>query len=191
MTDKSSKSKHSIVEAALSEFGEYGFAGARTDRIAKRAGVNKQLIYYYFGSKQRLFESVAGEAAARVRVAAEPVMPGASASERLRVQLRQLFEGLEADLSLTIVLIKGLEDDSQQHAQAWGRDALDQIAATVSEGQGLGFFRDDVDPQLAARQVLALLLGYFDYSPVMQRDGEDPAHWLAATTDLLLTSLQW
>ena len=47
-----------ILEAATSEFAAFGIAGARVDRIAKNASANKNLIYVYFGSKERLFTSV-------------------------------------------------------------------------------------------------------------------------------------
>ena len=43
-----------ILDAAAAEFAEHGFAGSRVDRIAKRAGCNKQLLYHYFGSKEGL-----------------------------------------------------------------------------------------------------------------------------------------
>ena len=51
MSDHRRKSKEFIAKAAQAEFAEHGFSGARTDRIARLAGVNKQLIYYYYGSK--------------------------------------------------------------------------------------------------------------------------------------------
>lgn len=48
-----------ILRAAFREFAKRGFAGTRVETIARRARVNKQLLYYYFGSKQRLYEQVA------------------------------------------------------------------------------------------------------------------------------------
>lgn len=45
----------SILAAARSEFAAKGLTGARVNVIAARAGVNKQLIYYYFGSKDDLY----------------------------------------------------------------------------------------------------------------------------------------
>jgi len=54
-----------IFDAAAKEFAEHGIAGARIDRIARRAGANKQLIYAYFGSKQDLFDRVVTENVAR------------------------------------------------------------------------------------------------------------------------------
>jgi AcrR family transcriptional regulator len=47
-----------LLAAATDEFAEHGVAGARVDRIAAAAGVNKQLIYAYFGSKDALFNTV-------------------------------------------------------------------------------------------------------------------------------------
>ena len=47
-----------LLEAAAREFSEHGFAGARVDRIAEEAGVNKERIYSYFGSKDGLFAAV-------------------------------------------------------------------------------------------------------------------------------------
>jgi AcrR family transcriptional regulator len=50
------ESKERILLVAEQEFAERGFDGARVDTIAKKAGVNKALIYYYFNSKQKLLE---------------------------------------------------------------------------------------------------------------------------------------
>lgn len=47
-----------LLESASDEFATHGFAGARIDRIADGAGVNKERIYTYFGNKAGLFEAV-------------------------------------------------------------------------------------------------------------------------------------
>ena len=52
------RSQKDILDAALAEFAEHGLGGARMDRIAERAGVNKRLIYYYFENKESLFLAV-------------------------------------------------------------------------------------------------------------------------------------
>jgi len=54
-----------ILEAAIEEFVGFGLAGARVDRIAERAGVNKQLLYRYFGSKEALFDAAVRAMAGR------------------------------------------------------------------------------------------------------------------------------
>lgn len=56
------RTRRLLLEAATAEFSEHGLAGGRVDRIAEAAGVNKQRIYKYFGSKSELFDAVvAGE----------------------------------------------------------------------------------------------------------------------------------
>src|SRR5881227_3691724 len=47
-----------ILDAALGEFAAKGLAGARTDAIARTAGVNKALLYYYFTDKDALYGAV-------------------------------------------------------------------------------------------------------------------------------------
>lgn len=57
-TRDSEATRQRLVEAARREFGEFGIAGARVDRIAANAEANKAQIYHYFGSKDALFEAV-------------------------------------------------------------------------------------------------------------------------------------
>jgi AcrR family transcriptional regulator len=52
------RSQLAILASARDEFAQRGLAGARMDSIAERAGLNKRLIYYYFGSKDDLFLAV-------------------------------------------------------------------------------------------------------------------------------------
>src|SRR5882672_7625690 len=47
-----------ILAAAALEFAERGFGGARVDRIARRAKVNKAMLYYHFKSKQGLYRTL-------------------------------------------------------------------------------------------------------------------------------------
>jgi AcrR family transcriptional regulator len=46
-----------ILRAAIQEFASKGFAGARVDAIAKRARINKRMLYHYFGDKRGLFRA--------------------------------------------------------------------------------------------------------------------------------------
>jgi len=52
------RTRRSIVTAARAEFAARGYAGARMEQIAQRAGVKKELIYHYFRGKEQLFEEV-------------------------------------------------------------------------------------------------------------------------------------
>jgi AcrR family transcriptional regulator len=51
-------SKARLLEAATQEFASYGIAGARVDRIANSARVNKSQLYAYYGNKERLFDII-------------------------------------------------------------------------------------------------------------------------------------
>jgi AcrR family transcriptional regulator len=53
-----SRSRERILSAALKEFAAKGFAGARVDVIARRANINKRMLYHYFGDKEELFKAV-------------------------------------------------------------------------------------------------------------------------------------
>jgi TetR/AcrR family transcriptional regulator len=61
MTKKDINSKQKILLAAEDEFAEQGFAGARTQEIARKAGVNKALIHYYYKDKSSLYQAVMDE----------------------------------------------------------------------------------------------------------------------------------
>jgi TetR/AcrR family transcriptional regulator, upper aerobic nicotinate degradation pathway regulator len=50
-----------ILEAAAREFSDHGYAGARVDRITKRARTVDRMLYYYFGSKDGLYRAVLEE----------------------------------------------------------------------------------------------------------------------------------
>ncbi|HXT42065.1 MAG TPA: TetR family transcriptional regulator [Candidatus Angelobacter sp.] len=52
------RTRERILAAALKEFSDNGFAGARVDVIARRAAINKRMIYHYFGNKEELFRAV-------------------------------------------------------------------------------------------------------------------------------------
>jgi AcrR family transcriptional regulator len=52
------RTRDRILAAALAEFSAHGFAGARVARIARRARINKRMLYHYFGNKEDLFREI-------------------------------------------------------------------------------------------------------------------------------------
>jgi TetR/AcrR family transcriptional regulator len=80
-SERSAETRARILEAALSEFAAHGLAGARTERIAEAAGVNKALLYYYFEGKEKLYLAALEAIAERMRdstmaVFLRPASPG-------------------------------------------------------------------------------------------------------------------
>lgn len=80
-----------LIDAALSVFSEHGFAAAKLDEIARRAGVSKGTIYLYFESKEELFKAVVNDIiAAQLRVAHEGPAPQ-TAGEAMERALRAIW----------------------------------------------------------------------------------------------------
>ena len=68
-TRDSTRTRAAILDAATREFTAKGLSGARVDAIAERAGVNKRMIYHYFGDKEGLYLAVLEETYAAIRTA--------------------------------------------------------------------------------------------------------------------------
>jgi len=82
-----------ILDAASREFADWGFAGARVDEIALRAGVNKALLYYHVGNKEALYASVLARNFDRVEGAlADAMAGGGSAHDRLSAVIAAINE---------------------------------------------------------------------------------------------------
>jgi AcrR family transcriptional regulator len=65
------RTRERILSAALQEFAANGFAGARVDAIARRAAINKRMLYHYFGNKEHLFREVLHRKIAERQASAE------------------------------------------------------------------------------------------------------------------------
>lgn len=96
-----------LLDAATAEFSERGYAGARIDRIATAAGVNKERIYPYFGGKLGLFDAVLDRALDGFLGAAPPSGRGADA---IAAYAGALFDAYRAQPALPRLLAwEGLE----------------------------------------------------------------------------------
>jgi AcrR family transcriptional regulator len=129
-----------ILDAAARVFATEGPAGARIDVIAAEAGVNKRMLYHYFGAKQDLFAAVVDD-----RLGSGLDLPGAA---------RLLSDGAPLalmDLRLMVwAAIAGVESGTE-HAAGW-----QPLLAELAQEQHAGRLRDDVDPGLIALVLLAV-----------------------------------
>jgi AcrR family transcriptional regulator len=85
--EQSAKKRAAILSAALDEFSARGFAAARLDDVARRAGVAKGTIYLYFRDKETLFQEL-------VRAELSPVVAALEAAPVADLPLRVVAERL-------------------------------------------------------------------------------------------------
>ena len=174
-----------LLQAALGEFARHRRAGARTSRIASQASVNKQLIHYYFGSKDGLYQAVLLRAAQEAAQALTRLpLIGLTAVERLRRLVRGQFDFFAQHAAHTRLLL-----DAESGAD-WADAAVRPVVDLLTEGQATGFFRDDIDPLTHARQALVLHLGYFAIQPVTL-GWADPLEWRDRSADLIVRGCTW
>jgi len=180
------ESSQRILSAARAEFGEHGYAGARISRMAAKAGVNKQLIYYYYGSKAGLHAAATSRGPALDPEAASPRAP---APEVVRGALARILTSLEERPEIVALVVeRGPSTDAAPHARAWIAQATREIATAVSRGQGMGYFRDDADPESVARQALVSCLGFLAVRRHLDVSAEV---WVREVGDTLLRATAW
>jgi len=182
-----------IVDAAQREFARRGFEGARVQQIARDAGVNKQLLFYYFQSKRGLFHAVLGRAAADLeRALAGLVASGGRPLERLERSLETLYAFFAAHPDLVALLTRSGKVDVAPFAPV-----IKRLVVLLAEGQGLGQVRDDVDPHLTAAQALVLMVGFLNLESVVSASApslavDEPAlrqRWREGATRLLVAGV--
>jgi TetR/AcrR family transcriptional regulator len=130
------RSRRALLDAALEEFSLRGFAGARVADIARRAGVNKQLINYYFGSKEGLYLALQRAWLDREESFAPPEVPLPD------LVVRYLLDALANPRSLRLLLWRGLADDSAPDGRADRQPDLDR----VGRRQAASEVAADLDP---------------------------------------------
>ena len=100
-------SKARILRAATDEFARHGYAGARIDRIARRAKVNKALIYYHFGSKARLYQQVLEHQVSNVVTYLKARVGKAESLEDVLLAFSEKYhEALKADSKFVPMLLR-------------------------------------------------------------------------------------
>ena len=161
------RTKASILNAAVIEFARLGPAGTRVDEIAARAGVNKSLIYQYFGSKHELYAEVLNtvlEAITDRSTDYSKAFSGAQSAGDLTKLVRQYLEDhlrlMESVPEWPRLLawenLEGGRTLARLPVQHTYRVFLDRIRTILSPMKEKGFLRDDFDVRLAAQAVMAL-----------------------------------
>jgi AcrR family transcriptional regulator len=193
------RSQLAILDSARDEFAQRGLAGARMDSIAARAGLNKRLIYYYFGSKDDLFLAVLERTYADIR----------DAEQQLHLDEVEPVEAIRRLVSFTwhyyldhpefITLLNSENLHRAAHLKRSGRiqdmnSPLVQLLDGVLErGRREKLFRAGIDPVQLYISIAALCYFYLSnndtLSAIFGRDLRAPkamAQRLSHMTDLVL-----
>jgi TetR/AcrR family transcriptional regulator len=142
-----------ILASARAEFAEKGFAGARTESIVRAAGVNPNLLYHYFGSKERLFVAVMEEVYGDVRSHhGDLELESQSPEEAIRRLTEATFDLFVASDDV-IRLLSTENIHHAEHIRGSARIAhlydplLALIGRQVERGREQGVFRAEVEAE--------------------------------------------
>ena len=199
---KPEQSRAAILKAAVREFAREGVAGARTDAIARSAGVNKALLYYYFKDKEALYQAVLDEVFSGVRAAIEKALAqNLRPRERLAAYVGAHFDYIASNpLYPRIVhaeFLRAGKDPSrmQRVAKQYFQPIFVNLAALLKEGEESGDFRP-VNPVQFIPSMISVIVFYFITAPILKvMTGTDPgsaevlADRRAAVVDFISSAL--
>lgn len=151
-TRDAERTQQAILMAAKGEFSESGLGGARMEKIAERAGVNKRLIYYYFTDKEALFQAVLEQTYKHIRDEERTLnlltMTPIEALRRL-VEFTWIYY-LEHPEFLTLLnsanLHRARHLAESQRARELNSPLIDTLGSILERGRVSGDFRGGVDP---------------------------------------------
>jgi TetR/AcrR family transcriptional regulator len=160
-----------ILEAAAAEFSTHGYAGARVSAIAARAGVNQQLISYYFDGKEGLYRAMSQQWWQRRD---ELVPPGTPLPEQLR---RYALEASRDPAGPRLLAWSGLQytgpdgdPDREDHAGMFA-GSLGELRALQDSGR----LPAEVDPACLLVMLMAAAMAPTTLPQILQTvTGADP-----------------
>lgn len=168
-----------ILAAAERAFAKSGLAGARTESIAAEAGVNKALLYYYFNSKERLYEAVIEDHFREFNRRALEILngPGSARSVLLRyVELH--FDFISARhryASLYHQLMTAGGRLTRRVVRKYFQPRSRAFARLLERGMRDGEFRR-ADRFHTGFSIIALIVFYFSAAPVLRLLGHSGAY---------------
>ena len=178
-----------VLQAALAEFCEKGFGGARTAQIAARAECNIRMLYHYFGNKEGIYVAALEHVYAQLR------------AEEEKLDLLHLGpkEGMAALVEFTydhmlshqeFINMIGIENIQQgkflRRSKAVPQRAMPlvkSIKTLLREGQQQGIFQENIDPVQLYISILSLSYLHISNKHTLSITfGEDltDVEWLAA-----------
>ncbi len=158
--------KRRIYEAALAEFAQHGQEGTTVDRIAKRAQVNRERVYNYFGDKAKLFSAVISSELDKIAnsvplVITSPADVGEFAGRTFD------YQRANPDLA-RLVLWEGLSDTGGIPDELARTELYAGKAAAVAAAQRAGLIDDAIAPAHLVFLIISLS-SYWSAAPQIAR----------------------
>ena len=167
--DRAQRTRDAILATAMHEFAQSGFAGARIDLIARRAGVNKQALYYYFGSKEKLFQAALASTYEQFQVdAPEWKSPNLSPAAAMEKFVGAMFDHVRDQEDGTALIahenrLHGahLTPSLRRRVRRAVGPMIAAISAILQRGQAQGVVRRDVDAKQLHLTIVSLCMFNF------------------------------
>ena len=163
--------RQDLLVAARREFSSRGLEGARVGHIADLAGVNKQLVYHYFGNKEGLYTAVLEETYQKIRKAERALdLGGLPARDAMRVLIEFSFDYLNKNRDFVSLVADenthlGQHLDNSEQLEPMNRPIIDMIKETLSRGD----FREGLDPYQVYISIAGLSFFYFSNSHTLSK----------------------
>jgi AcrR family transcriptional regulator len=170
--EKRSGTATRILEAAASVFSEVGFAGARVDEIADRAGVNKALIYYHIGDKETLYAEVINNVIGNTaETIARQIQDVQDPEEKLRIYMRTLARNIDNNPQVAPILMREVASGGKHLPEIVARDIfriVNMLREILKEGEEKGLFVETI-PFLIHLMVVGAIITYKTSAPIRTR----------------------
>ena len=165
--------RRKLLAAARREFADSGLAGARVDEIATRAGVNKQLVYHYFGDKDALYLAVLEWVYEEIRAQERKLnLTGLPPRQAIRKLIESSFDHLAAHPDF-ILLLNDENRGGARHVrtsrrlEAMHSPLVSMVSKILSEGVRAGVFRKGINPVHLYISIAGLSYFFFSNTPTL------------------------
>jgi len=165
--------RRKLLVAARREFAASGLAGARVDEIAARAGVNKQLVYHYFGDKDALYLAVLEWVYEEIREQERKLnLEGLPPEQAIRKLIEASFDHLAAHPDF-IVLLNDENRGGARHVrgskrlEAMHSPLVSMVSRILKQGTRNRTFRRGIDPVQLYISIAGLSYFFFSNTPTL------------------------
>ena len=155
------KTKQLILDAAEIEFAKHGFKGARTDEIAKSAGVASRMIYYYFGSKEGLYKTVLQRPATEIQdVIAQIDFETSSPDQALAAVIRAAIAYETKHRHRGMLLFQeASQNQGKYFTQTNWQQVINLLTGLLEQGIKAGVFRP-LNPYMTTLNIIGICVFY-------------------------------